>query len=222
MNDAPVIEQATAMTRLEDLLAEEAKTLAKSFTPPTGSYISVKGQTFTLPNGEVLPEFFGIILDFIPVNLLYPKYTPNQFNAPLCWAINRDITALAPSESVENPVHPTCKGCPKDAWPKAGGSKECSNTYRLAVTETTPTFESEIFILKVSPTSLKRWKNYLSMTERLGSLGFARTITRFQCDPSKDYPSLMFSAAGPVQDLEVILALRQRAKDMIVADPSLG
>jgi hypothetical protein len=222
MNEVATIEQETALTRLEDLMAAEAKELAKSFTPATGSYISIKGQTFNLPNGEVLPEFFGVILDFVPINMLYPKYNPNVFNAPLCWALGRDIDTLAPNEHVKNPISPSCAECPKNAWPKTGGAKECSNTYRIAVTEPEPTIDSEIYMLKVSPTSLKRWKNYLSATNRLGALGFTRTITRFQCDPNKDFPSLMFSMAGPTKDLEVALALRQRAKDMILVDPSQG
>jgi hypothetical protein len=102
-----------------------------------------------------------------------------------------------------------------------GKGKACTNTYRLAIVPPTATNVSDIWTLKVPPTSMARWKSYSDLAEATyGPGGVCRITTEISFDPNKDYPSLIFKALDDINNPEAVLSLRARATELLRRDPT--
>lgn len=205
--------------------AKIAKETQEALTAPKTHFISTKGKIFTLPDGRPTPHLECIVVDFIRINTLMPPFNPNIRPTPKCWAYGRNDTQLTPSEHSPQRQAENCATCPQNKYGSAtngGRGKACTNTYRLAIIPPDATPESDILMLKISPTGLTRWSNYVRLIENgFGAGGFCRVITKLSFDPNKDFPSITFTPVGPVQNPETILKIRKRASEEIMTEPNI-
>lgn len=203
-------------------IAEETR---EALTAPKTHFISTKGKIFTLPDGRPAPNLECIIIDFIRINTLMPPFNPNIRQTPKCWAYGRNDAQLAPSEHCPQRQAENCATCAQNKYGSSangGQRKACTNTYRLAIIPPDATVDSDILMLKISPTGLARWSNYVRLVENgFGTGGFCRVVTKLGFDPNKDFPSVTFTPVGPIQNQEVILRLRKRASEEIMAEPNI-
>lgn len=207
---------------------EEFKKIAEqtrhALTTAKINFISTKGKLFTLLDGTTTPKIACIIVDFIRINSLMPPYNPNVRTNPKCWAFGRDDSTLAPSPNSPAIQAPTCADCAQNKYGSAqngGRGKACANTYRIAVVPPDATIDSDIAMIKISPTGLDRWRRYVNQTETaFGAGGFCKVVTQISFDPNRDYPSLIFSAIERIKHPEVILALCKRAQEEILVEPN--
>jgi hypothetical protein len=213
-----------ALINYDEEFARIAEETREALTATTSNFISTKGKLFTFSNGPSHNTFDCIVIDYIRINSLMPPFNASKQNRPRCWAQGRADHLLAPSPSVTQPQADSCAACALNKFGSAtNGSKgkACTNTYRLALVPPDATKDSDIWLLKVSPTSLARWTHYVKLAEaNFGAGGFCRVVTNLSFDPNKDYPSLIFKIHSPISNPEVVLGLRKRACDEIMAEPS--
>lgn len=215
---------STELMNYEEEFKKIAEQTRHALTTAKINFISIKGKLFTLLDGTTTPKIACVIVDFIRINTLMPPYNPNVKVNPKCWAFGRDDTALTPSSNSPAIQAATCAECPQNKYGSAtNGSrgKACANTYRLAIAPPDATIDSDLAMLKVSPTGLERWRRYVGQTElAFGAGGFCKVITQITFDPNRDYPSLIFSALEPIKHPEIILALCKRAQEEILVEPN--
>lgn len=214
---------AQAIMNIDDELERIAEETRQSLVVTKGSYISTKGQVFTLPDKTPLQAVECVVIDFIRVNALMPPYNAKVHAAPKCWAVGRSDNSLAPAEDVPEPKASSCAVCEMNKFgsSQTGGSgKACSNRYRLAIVPPGATADSEIWLMNVPPTSLTAWTTYIKKAEmQKGNAGFCRVVTQITLDPNVTYPKLQFKAIGDAENLPVILALKRQANDILTASP---
>jgi len=214
-----------ALINYDEEFARIAEETRSALTSNTSNFISTKGKLFTFGDGRSPNNFDCIVIDYIRVNNLMPPFNASKQNRPKCWAIGRADHLLTPSDNSPQKQADACSTCASNKFGSAtngGKGKACSNTYRLAVVPPDATKDSDIWLLKVSPTSLARWTHYVKLTDaNFGAGGFCRVITNMSFDPNKDFPSLIFKTVTPISHPEVVLGLRMRARDEIMTEPSI-
>ncbi len=215
---------AQALMNIDEELARIAAETSESLVATKGSYISTKGQIFTLPDSTPLSAVECIVVDFLRVNALMPPYNPKVHANPKCWALGRNDANLAPDDSVPDPKSALCATCEMNKFGSAtngGNGKACSNRYRLAIVPPNATTDSEIWLINVPPTSLTAWTTYLKKAEMShGHAGFCRVVTKITLDPNVTYPKLIFKAISDVEDIATVLTLKRHAFDVLTASPS--
>lgn len=214
---------ANAVVSYREQLRQELATLNKRVAPPSGNKISLKGKTFTLPDGTSSPgPLAAIVLDWRTARVYYSKpFNAKEITAPDCWAQGSDVDGLAPPDSVKAKQNDVCAGCPKNEWGSAptGKGKACKDTRKLAVVPAGATDETEPMTLLVSPTGVKHFDNYVN---QLGSGDDGRmpieVITHFAFDPDADYPTVRFGRPLPLDDEHLMIAMKLRGKAQPMLD----
>lgn len=213
-----------ALVNYEELLKQISTETSESLIPLGGNFISNKGKLFTLPDGVThLNKLECIVVDYIRINNLLPPYRPNVKISPKCWAIGRNDRLLKPSDACPEKQAESCEVCKNNQFGTSGTGrgKLCSNTYRLAVVPPDAAQDSDIWLVKVSPTGLARWTNYVKAAEVLhGPSGFIRLVTELSFNPNMEQPSLMFKPLNLHENLETVIKLRERAQEMIMVEPA--
>lgn len=183
--------------------------------------IKTKGKKFETPDGVVTTDPMDlIIVDFVSVNALYEgTYDPNDIQPPVCYAVHKLISEMAPADTSPEKQCDTCAACPNNQFGSAGAGKACKNGRKLAVLPADFTDESPMWILDVSPTALKYFDKYVSSLARNGILAsMVSTVVSFS---DADYPQLQFGEPQPLSD-DVIAAVFDRqdeAKEMLMRIP---
>jgi hypothetical protein len=148
-------------------LEAEAAGISSTIDSSGGSFIKIdqkNGEYFDIPNlGQSESPMQVVIVDYISVNSLYKgKYDPSNIAPPNCWAINKDIGLMVPSDRVEEPESDACNGCPNNEFGSDGNGKACKNTKLLAVLPPNSTDDDELAYIRVSPTGLKSFNSFVS------------------------------------------------------------
>lgn len=134
--------QTTALVNWEDEMAKQA-TIAVGVVANIGGNVprfSIKAGTLSIDDLPVEGNHMAVvILDSVLENTFYEgDYDPNNVTPPTCFAIGRDDAGMAPHRVVfehDQAQHPTCRGCPMNAFGTAdrGKGKACKNRVRLMV-----------------------------------------------------------------------------------------
>lgn len=211
-----------AVMSLQDQIKAELAVVSKTVTQNEGTKISTKGKVFTLPDGNSnAGPMTAIILDWRNLRNYYTGiYNPNKPVPPVCFAVGKIVEDLKPSENCQKPQHETCEGCPFDEWGSAstGRGKACKNSVRLAVAAAKPNEKSKIMTLDVSPTAIKSFNAMVTQLQGMGMLP-VQVTAEIGFDASEAFPKLTFGNFQPHDDLEVAMALREKAQDILNREP---
>lgn len=145
-------------------------------------------------DGNAMPgnRMVVVVLGDINENSYYDgPYDPNTPASPVCFAFNRDESAMEPHSAVDNDSYferqnDVCQGCPKNEWGSAptGKGKACKNVARLAMIPAGTFSEkgsgrnkavefdgliddeehyntAEVAYIKLPVMSVKNWANYV-------------------------------------------------------------
>jgi hypothetical protein len=211
----------------EDKLAEYAKQTADSETVAAGTFASIKDGLHIGGNRMADDQAEVVVLDYICENNMYKgAFNPKNPQPPTCYAFGRKEEELVPHEKAqgywdeesETFIKPeSCAECPMNEWPESGeGGKPCKNMRRVAFIsanglDTAEAVEgADLVQLKVPPTSLKPWKQYIrAVAQSNGHPMFAVTTVRAEKD---EWDRVFFSATGAVeQDLWPAIEARHEA-----------
>lgn len=211
-----------AVMSLQDQIKAELAQVNKMVTVNEGTKISAKGKVFTLPNGTSNSgPMTAIILDWRNLRNYYTGvYNPNKPVPPVCFSQGKIVEDLKPSANCQKPQNETCEGCPFDEWGSAatGRGKACKNSVRLALVGANPTEKSKVMTLDVSPTAIKSFNAMITTLQGMGKLPVQMT-TEISFDPAEAFPKLVFGGFQPHDDLEVAMALREKAQEILNREP---
>ena len=216
------------MTKSKDVqdiqakLRQELENVNEAIAPPSGFTIATKGKTFTLPTGaQDDGPMECVILDWVSENTYYSGvYNPKELSPPDCFALNRVVADMAPSEGVAKPQAPSCAECQRNEWGSAlqGSGKACKNTRRLLVAPYMNSDEkTQPYILLVSPTGLKHFDKYVKTLESHDKHPI-QMITSISFDQTSAYPSLRFAHTKEHDQLEVMWAIRENNQAILTQE----
>jgi hypothetical protein len=215
--------QSTALVNYDEEMRKEAESIAKTIGAVTGKSISTKNKVFTLPDGRAHKGPLNVVIvDYINKNLMYERpWREGERILPLCFAINKDIGAMAPSSNAPDPQADSCNGCPMNEFGSAGKGKACKNTAVLAVA-TPDSKSSEVMLLSVSPTGLTNWNKFVASVKAQFNAVPIKVVTEISFDESADYPKLQFAVAAPNENIAHHWSMRESAKQMLLQEPDLS
>ena len=175
-----------------------------------GEEIAIEESLGTGRDGRPLPKMPVPTIDVVVVGTSHAiskrwyqsGYDATEGKAPDCFSVN----GISPDPASAHKQSPMCATCPKNIWGSAtmeNGSKAkaCRDGKRIAVVPSVD-ISNEVFdgpmLLDIPPTSLKIWKSYVDLLERMGA-DLAQVVTRIGFS-SQETLQLEFSCAGWVQD----------------------
>lgn len=217
------MDNAVVDTSHADRIKAELLKLAKQIAPASSNKISTNGKVFKLPDGQSSPGPMNVVvLDFTAEYAFFEgAYNPQVKAAPVCFAVNQDLSALTPSVKSPKPQAANCRDCPKNQWKSGNGGKgkACKNSYRLIVLPMGFTDKTNAMTLYVSPSGLKHWDAYV---RRLAVQHTARpidVITKISFDPNQAYPTLLFDFLAINDNVLVAEEVRALSSDMLTREP---
>lgn len=221
---------AGAVMSLQEQIKAENESLASRIKKPSGDKIKLtKKKTFKLPDGtETDGPLSVVILDFAAINEFFDSpYKEGEVATAACYAVgfleNDDLTPAKESPDVQND---SCKKCPNNEFGSKGNGKACANKRRLAVIagegEDAADPNSPMWIIDVSPTSIKAFDAYVASVRQQFELPPIGVITDVYFDPDSEYQSLRFGNPRENPNLEVHYARKQAAKDRLTSLPDFS
>jgi len=209
------------LANVNDQLAKEAASIADSIGKPSTNTIKVRDKVFTLPDGQIINAPLKIvIIDFISQNKFYENaYNENNIEAPVCFAISKTVSDMAPSPNATDKQSDACDGCPMNEFGSDGNGKACKNTRVLAVSLPDIDDDDAIYTMSVSPTAIKAFDAYVGSVAKMFRAPPVRVITEAMFHPEKSYPSLMFGNPEPNPNYAEDFARRSDAEDLLTVEP---
>jgi len=211
-----------ALESIQEKIKAELANVNKSVAPPASRNISTAGKVFTLPDGTSNPgPMHCVILDHRNFNRYYTRaYDPQNPAPPDCFAIAKEIDALAPHEDAQDPQSDACATCPNNAWGSAatGKGKACRNSVRLAIASTDATTDTEPMILTLPPTALKGWNSFVNNLSTAGLLPIQVNV-EISFDKSSAFPLPVLKAEEAHDKLKTYWQLREKAQTVLDQPP---
>lgn len=140
-------------------------------------------------------------------------YVEGQASSPVCWSND----SVKPDTDVEHPCAPTCDVCPNSAKGSndSGVGAKCKLSWRTAVVlPQDPSGDVLEFVIPAASTFGKeengRWpfKSYVSMLAS-NNIAAGRVVTKVQFDTKVQFPKVLFSPAGAVDQDDYDTVTRQ-------------
>lgn len=200
----------TGIVSWQDMMATEAKEIAKTERPSVGR-ISLQSGIMTYQDQAVPDnEMIAIVGDVIHEQVYYDQpYEAGVVNPPACFGYGEPGDAIKAHESVPErdwEKWGNCNGCIMNEWrkpPKKG--KPCGERRRLAIlplSEDVADYEAaEIAVLSLPVMSVKNWSNYVNViaaAHNRPAWGVATKIS-VKPDPRSQF-RVHFEYAGDLSD----------------------
>lgn len=169
-----------------------------------------------------------VIVDFVYRNEYYPgPFNRKEMVAPTCFAVHEHQASLTPTPQSPKLQVPEGTPCSKCQWDKYGSSpqgegKACKNTVYMAILPTNATEDSQLFVIKTSPTAIRYTNKYVADIGRKVNLPVWAVMTKLDFDPNLPYPSLRFEMMGPNRILEVTQKRREEARARLLQLPDFS
>jgi hypothetical protein len=161
------------VNKWDEEMAEFAKAAAETeANAGGGNFISTRGGHFTIGGNEVPGDVMNVVIvDHVLENCFYKgKYDAKNPTSPVCYAFGRKEEDMKPHAASSEPQCASCKDCEWNKFGSAdtGRGKACKNTRRLGLITEDDLDDVENAvpaILKVPPTSIKKWGGYVKNLE---------------------------------------------------------
>lgn len=219
----------TALVNMRAELDAETLALGRRIEAPGGDKVKLtKSKEFKLPDGTKHPgPLTVVILDFVSTNTFHDKpYKEGEISPPACFAIGLEPTSLVPSETSPDVQSESCAKCPNNEFGSKGSGKACKNGRRLAIVagdgDLAADPDSPMWIIEVSPTSLKAFDAYVSTVRTQFQMPPIGVITDIFFDPNSEYQSLRFGNPQPNPNLELHFGRRNAAKERLNSLPDVS
>lgn len=195
-------------------LAAQVADIHKRISAPSGDRITVtQSKTFKLPNGQEVDELEAVIVDFAAANFYYETgYERNNITPPKCFALGLEPAGLVPSDNSPDKQCAACAGCWANQFKSSGNGKACQNTRLLAILPTDADVDTDIQILKVSPTALRSFDGHVSKVVSKHNVPIFGVVTRIFFSPDTEYASLRFEDQGIATEALITLAFNRQAE----------
>ena len=217
---------STELVDIQAQIAAELANLDKTLAPPGGHKVSLKGKTFTFPDGKTSPGPIScVILDYRNVNKYYKgAYNPKQLESPTCFAQSKEIAGMAPSVNADDPQSKGCDECPWNEWgsaPGGGRGKACKNQVRIAVVPPDASADTPPWTIELAPSSVSAFTGFTNAVGNgLGLLPMQVQVA-LDFDQNESYPKVTFGDVEPLPEDKIALMfqLREAAQLLLDAEP---
>jgi hypothetical protein len=173
--------------------------------------ISLKGKHFTVIRGDASdmimnpndPDEPASSIEVVilrthkgTAKTYYEKaYSPDSVEKPDCYSND----GVEPAADAQSPQSKKCATCPHNQWgsrisDEGKKGKACSDVKRLAVAS--PTQLNDPMLLRLPPTTLKIWDEYVRMLNKRGGYRPAQVVTKIRFDPEAVHQQLTFKATA--------------------------
>lgn len=179
---------------------------------------------FLLPDGVKTREPLElVVVDFVSRNEFYEgAFNKDDLVPPNCFAINPDFRKMVPSANAPEKQADDCASCPMNQFGSAGAGKACKNTRLLAVLPPDAEEDTPLWLLKVSPTAIKRFDSFVASVNRTHQMPPIAVVVTVGLDESSDYPSLVFSDPVPNENLQAHYPRIDEAKELLMREPDVS
>lgn len=175
-------------------LAAEAKEAAAKERPAVGIFSTQSGVLSY--SGTPVPgnKVEVVVLAAAFRNVFYAgKFDRNNIVPPNCFSLSEDDKDMAPHENVAEPVHPTCDGCPNDAWgsdPNGGRGKACKQSRRLVMLpadcvdkDEAAIMQAEFAKMDIPVTSVKNYSSFVNVLSATAGVPPYAAVTEISVVP---------------------------------------
>ena len=219
----------TALVNMKDAITKELAELQDRVGAPGGDVIYItQDKQFKLPDGTEIPApLKSVIVDFVTHRFYYDRdFDPKTPCPPACFAISVTPKGMVPNKASPDVQSKTCDGCPMNEYGSAtkGDGKACKEMRALAILPDDADVNTEINVVKTSPTALKPFDSYVTSIARTVAKAPWQIITDIGFDDNLKYPSLRFTNPQPADDDLVAAAFSQRekARARLLAPPDVS
>lgn len=221
---ALAVKTPTLPANIDEAMANEIASFQSRLSAPSGKRIKATRRGFELPDGSIVDSLQAIIVDFVSFNAYYDtEYDQDQVTPPACFAISVDPTGMEPSENCKDKQCESCSACWANQWKSAprGNGKACTNSKLLALLPPDGNMETDLMVLKVSPTGIKSFDGYAANVARVFGRPPYGVVTDITLDQSVDYPSVRFGEPEPCsrEQLALAFARKEDAFKLLTTEP---
>lgn len=218
----PTMDVATIQQQMQN----EVANIQDQIGTPASNSIKIRDKVFTLPNGQIIQgPIKAVIVDFISRNMHYEgKWDPKNPVPPTCFAINKVVSAMTPSDNSPDKQADNCAECPMNQFGSDGDGKACKNTRLLALVlpDLDGDDEGKLYTMSVPPTAIKGFDAYVNSVAKLYNVPPVGVVTKIGFHPEKSYPMPIFSDPEPNSQLQEHFVLRDEAEIMLTAEPDVS
>jgi len=142
----------------------------------------------------------------------------------VCFALSRQISDLAPSESCADPQSKNCEGCQWNAWGSATGGgrgKQCKNGIRIAIVPPDARPDTPPCTIDLAPSSTSGFTNFVNNVKGQLAMLPLQVQATVAFDPNADYPKLTFADPKPLPEklIEMMFELRKASQSSLEKEP---
>ena len=220
----------TSLALVDDELAKEVANLKNSISQPSGNRIRVEATgDFILPDGLNLGnEFQIVVIDFVSRNTFYSgPYNPQNPSPPDCYAIGKDIGAMAPEQDSPSLQADKCFSCPLNQFGSGnnGKSKACKNTRELAVRivdDQGYDAGATLYTLSLPPTAIRSFDGAVAAVMRSLNGPPLKAILTVSARNKGTYAEITFTDPVPNPDYAQDFARRAEVQDVLFRKPDFS
>lgn len=217
-----------ALTDWKAKLAARAQDREASIPTIEATYISTRGGVLTYGDHQLPEPFPVIILDECVEYAYYEgEWDPSRIETPACFALSAPVTqtegilgeGLKPHKLAESPQSEECATCWANVFGSGkGNGKACGNRRRLLVAAAKPAHgdlaNTDVALMKIPPTGLKTWDNYVRTLSRgygLPPEGVVTNLSMSQVSPKslQKTPHFEMLETLPESVLETVFKLQE-------------
>lgn len=183
----------------EQQMLADAKDAAARVVP-TAQWISLRGRQASLGGIPITLPIDVVALEFSTERAFYDAaFDPDNMRTPICWAVtDGKPTESRPDPSSSQPQATACALCPHNAYRTSatGKGKACAEHRRVALVAMNEDGPPDLRGVKVPPTSLKLWDNYVTTDlKAAGGTALYSVITEIDWNGKiPTWPALTFKA----------------------------
>lgn len=207
------------MANINDMVGQSGGTKMK--VEPNGDFV--------LPDGSNLGnEVDVVVVDFVSYNRYYVgRYDPNDIKPPVCFAVGKLMSEIAPSKNAPEPQNDLCSTCTMNQFgsdANGGPGKACKNTRDLVVivSDDLENPEAPLYTFSVAPTSIKMFDAFVKHVHRTLDLPPIGAIVKMVGIPSGTYAKVNFTEADANPLLDAHLQRRAEAQELLYREPDLS
>jgi hypothetical protein len=170
-----------------------------------------QAQKFTLPDGSVVSEIKGVIIDSNRCNAYWKTSFADggSGNLPDCFSYNGE------KPHSENPLNPDCTECMENRYGTDGRGKSCKNVRRVHILIDGNRIP---FRLTLPPTSLKSWDAYMVVISNVDR-PYPTIITKLTLEETQNkdkvkYSVVRFELVNNINEKENLLKIHKLKEQM--------
>lgn len=222
----------TSLALVDEQLANEIANLKNSISQPSGNRIRVEATgDFILPDGMNLGnEIQVVVVDFVSRNTFYSApYNSQNPVPPDCYAIGKDLGAMAPEQDSPALQADKCATCPLNQFGSGnnGKSKACKNTRELAVRIVNPDDDgydpsAPLYTLSLPPTAIRSFDGAVAAVMRSLNGPPLKAILTVTARNKGTYAEISFTDPVPNPDYAQDFARRGEVQDVLFRKPDFS